>query len=250
MDRMDTLIRVQCAHCGVKINAKPELAGQTRKCPKCGEPLVIPRLAEGGSAHPSVVPGSAPATGAEAPTAVPPDEGSTPASPPTGPSAPGMPAADAGPAETSPPPLPRRLNRQHRYLIIDKSRVIAHWEANGQGWMVKTGSGFVGAARAREQLAVHGEFRLIELKIVPGEPSRRLAGLASYKLVTRWPLANLDKGDDKICEAIAGRSPLTRDQKNVVRQGLRDYLSRPIWADAQQVLDYLGNADFHSTGVG
>lgn len=36
------MIRLTCPVCQSKLNAKEGLAGQTRKCPKCGNPLVIP----------------------------------------------------------------------------------------------------------------------------------------------------------------------------------------------------------------
>ena len=35
------MIRVTCSNCGAKLNAKEKLAGQTRKCPKCSEPVLI-----------------------------------------------------------------------------------------------------------------------------------------------------------------------------------------------------------------
>ena len=34
-------IRVVCKNCGSKLNAKDELRGQTRSCPKCKEPVMI-----------------------------------------------------------------------------------------------------------------------------------------------------------------------------------------------------------------
>lgn len=34
-------IRVICKHCGSKIDAKEELRGQTRRCPKCRNPILI-----------------------------------------------------------------------------------------------------------------------------------------------------------------------------------------------------------------
>lgn len=35
------MIRVICKNCGSKLNAKDELVGQTRNCPKCSNPVVI-----------------------------------------------------------------------------------------------------------------------------------------------------------------------------------------------------------------
>jgi len=232
---METVIRIQCAQCGSKINAKSSLAGQTRKCPKCGGPITIPA----GNA--------AAAAGSPAPLAQQPVVAAAP-------SAAAVAAAVDAPAPAAAqepgPAIPRRLNRHNRYFICDKSRVVARWEANGQGWMVRSNISFVAASRAREQLAIHGEFKLIELRVTHDDEGPHLTGLAFFKLVNRWPLVNLDKGDDKILASVTGRAPLTRDQKAAVRQGLRDYVSRAIWADAQNVLDFLAGADAHSTEIG
>ena len=35
------MIRVTCPHCGSKLNAKDDLIGQMRKCPKCAQPLIV-----------------------------------------------------------------------------------------------------------------------------------------------------------------------------------------------------------------
>ena len=34
-------IRIVCKHCGSKIDAKDELRGQTRRCPKCKNPILV-----------------------------------------------------------------------------------------------------------------------------------------------------------------------------------------------------------------
>ena len=39
------------------------------------------------------------------------------------------------------PSLPRRLNREHHYLICDRTQLVASWENNGRGWMLKSGHG-------------------------------------------------------------------------------------------------------------
>jgi len=43
----DGLLRVQC-QCGKKLQAKPELAGKTAKCPACGQPVKLPAAAPSG----------------------------------------------------------------------------------------------------------------------------------------------------------------------------------------------------------
>ena len=79
---------------------------------------------------------------------------------------------------------------------------------------------------------------------------KRLTGIASYRLVSRWALTTLADGDDPIVTKIAGLGCLSRDQKNAIRQVLREQFMRPIWEGATDVLEYLGNTDYHSPGVG
>ena len=78
---------------------------------------------------------------------------------------------------------------------------------------------------------------------------KRLTGLGIYQLATRWALTVLDQGDDPIVGKIIGPGSLNRDQKNAVRQALRDQFMRQVWEGAAAVLEYLGNADYHSHNV-
>jgi hypothetical protein len=215
------MIRVSCPNCGSKLNAKDELAGQTRKCPKCAQPVRIV---------------------ADAPA----DLGSV-----------GLDETlsdqhvQAATEEHLPSVhLPERLNRDSHYLICDKTRLVAAWENNGSGWMLKTGAGFVNAKRNRDELPSQGDFKLVELKFTMTPDGKRLSGLMTYQLDTRWALTTLDQGDDQIVAKIVSYGFLNRDQKNAVRQALRDQFMRPVWENAAEVLEYLGNTDYHSHGVG
>ena len=60
----------------------------------------------------------------------------------------------------------------------------------------------------------------------------------------------LDQGDDPIAGKITGLGSLNRDQKNAVRQALKDQFMRQVWEGAAEVLEYLANTDYHSPGVG
>jgi hypothetical protein len=203
------MLRVTCPHCGSKLNAKDELAGQTRKCPKCAQPVQI--VAD--------------------PTA---DEAIV---------------ADAGDVLPT-VRLLDRLHRQCQYLVCGKSGMVAMWENNGRGWMLKTNAGMVNAKRNCEQLPHEGDFKLIELKFTITPEGKRLVGLTTYQLANRWALTVLDEGDDPIVEKVTGYGSLNRDQKNVVRQALRDHFMRPVWQEAAEVLEFLGNMDYHSHSVG
>lgn len=218
------MIRVQCAHCGSKLNAKPELAGQTRKCPKCGQPVLIaePEPQPEAETTPQFeeVPEVVASTGALAAK------------------------------ETAAEHVPERLNRQHRYLICDRTRLIAMWENNGQGWVVKTNSGMAPASRNQDKLPVEGDFRLVELKLEPTPAGHRLRGLICYQLTHRWALRNLARGDDAILKAVEGLHGLGREQKNVVRRALHEQFMGPVWQNAHKVLAFLKSTDYHTAAVG
>ncbi len=214
------MLRLTCPGCKSTLSAKAELAGQTRRCPKCGTAVPIPKqetvadfddvLDDPGDQH------------VEAPSEI----------------------------RLAGPEVLERLDRQNRYLICDKAWLVAAWKSDGRGWMLKTTSGLVSATRNPEQLPAQGDFRLVELKINMTDDGLRLHGLAVYQLAERWALTNLDKGDDQILASVIQPGALNREQKHVVRQFLKDQFMRQVWEDANDVLEYLGNADYHSAGVG
>ena len=208
------MIRVECPACGSKLNAKEKLAGQTRKCPQCGQPVEIPE------------PSAAESQAASEPT----------------------PIIFTNPAETRLPTRIhlQRLDRTHRYVICDKTMVVATWRNDGMGWMIRTASGFAPARRNSESLPHYGEFVLVELEMIQKDEGMRLAAISSYQLASRFAMTKLDKGDDDIIHAITDLGCLNRQQKFAVRQALSDEFLREVWGDSPEVLDYLSNVDYHS----
>jgi len=217
------VIRVICPNCRVKLNAKDELVGQTRNCPRCGGVVVI-----------------APAAEDEGPPATTAADVGAEAGPTGGTQQAAMGHVDA----------PRRLGRLNRYLICDSLRVIAAWENNGQGWRLRTDHGYVSAVRNPEEIPNQGDFKLVELRMVMLGDDLRLRGIQVYQLTRHWALLPLKRGDDFICKSIAGPGSLVRAQKDAIRQQLQENFMRTLWGDATEVLDYLANDDYHSHGAG
>jgi hypothetical protein len=229
------MIRVICPHCQAPLNAKESLLGQTRNCPNCGLPVEIRDSAAAAST-------AAPAVATPA------------ATPPTTP-APLPEAEPPAPALVVSEGLPvhhwlERLNRQNHYLICDRAKLVAAWQNNGDGWMLRTHTGMINAARNRTQIPSQGEFKLVELKLEATEGGRKLVGVTSYQLAERYALLSLERGDDAIVAKITGPSGLSREQKTVVRTAVKEQFMHEVWKDAAAVLEYLGNVDFHSPGTG
>jgi len=237
------MIRVTCRSCSAQFNAKDELAGQRRKCPKCKGTIVIP-FPEAPEPEEETIP----LDDYDGPIAhaVKPEEGSR---------------IERGVREQAPEGdarevgLPHqdvieRLDRQNHYLICDKAHLFATWENNGQGWMLKTSFGLVQANRNYENLPTQGDFKLVELKLNMTDGGLQLVGIRCYQLAHRYALTTLDKADDLIVGKIISPGSLNRDQKHVVRRLIKDQFMRHVWEHSDEVLDYLGNTDYHSSGVG
>lgn len=220
------MIRIRCENCGSKLNAKAKLAGQTRKCPQCGNPIVIPT--EPLEAGETIALDDIPST----------SSGSTPTpivydTNPTG---------EAIPAQH----FPTRLNRMSRYLICDKQIVRAAWANDGRGWLLKISSGFSPAKTNRDALPAYGSFTLVELVMNQTDEGLRLVALEMYQLASRFAMPKLERNDDDICEAITARSGLNREQKASIYQVLRTLFMREVWGDSTEMIAFLLNADYHS----
>jgi len=271
------MIRFACPNCGARLSAKEEIVGQTRQCPKCNTALVVPSpetagqppgaspLAESSTirsgageagkpddgivAVPSGVATAASAIGAEqqAAEAV---AGLSPAAQRAAESAEPHAADQTAKKRLPLPDWPQRLNRNNCYLICGRHKIVAAWQNNGEGWMLKSGTNWISAIRNRDQLPTQGDFVLVELKFSEAGQSRKLVGLRCYKLSQRWALTTLDKGDDQIMTKIVEPGCLNKEQKAAVRSAIKEMFMHQLWEDAQQVWEFLGNTDYHSSGVG
>jgi len=218
------MIRITCPGCGSKLGAKQELAGQTRTCPKCGTAVEIPL-------RPPAAPAASQTHAGKQAKAHQHVQAAT---------------EDSLPAHH----WPERLDRNHHYLICGRSKLVAAWQNNGEGWMLKTNAGLISASRNRDQIPSQGDFKLVELKLETMETGRRLVGIVSYQLAARWALTSLDKGDDAIASKITGLGSLNKEQKGAVRSAIKELFMHQIWEHADRVFEYLDNTDYHSPGTG
>ena len=217
------MIKVRCPSCNSSLNAKDKLAGQTRKCPKCGTPVLIVRQESEISAPEESASSDQPVTTI---LTKPPGESS-------------MLALDTS----------EKLARSSYYLICNNKEMVACWENDGRGWKLKTRGGLVSALRNPENIPNEGNFQLVEFRMESTDEGLRLNDILCCQLAQRWALTALTDGENAILSKITGPGSLDRNQKAVVRQAMKDRFMRPIWAEAVAVLEYLANTDYHSPGT-
>ena len=206
------MIRVTCPHCGSKLNAKDELAGQTRKCPKCAQPFLIvadprPRQPAIASRPPAdAAPGTQPRSPEEA-----------------------LPSLD----------LPEHLNRESHYLICDRTHLVAIWQNNGHGWMLKTTGGLHSRQTKPRQDPQPGRFQTGRVET---EPDARRQTPEGPDGVSARPPLGLDRAGPR------RRADHWQDHRSrLVEPGPEERrppgAGRPVhaevWQDAADVLAYL-----------
>ncbi len=219
------MIRVTCPNCQSKLNAKEELIGETRNCPKCQAPVLITRPAPEWERDPG--------------NQVPVDEPTTTEQ---------VEVRQIDPLPQAESEL-ERLNRENRYVVLDRSSALAAWENNGQGWMLKSRAGYLPAARNSDKLPTQGHFVLVELRFGTTDEGFRLLAIKSYRLAERWALTALTKGDDAIAKKIEGPGSLNKGQKLALCDHIKEQFMREVWASVPEIHDYLLNTDYHSPGV-
>lgn len=212
------VVRVTCQNCHSRINAKDELLGQTRRCPKCQTPILI----EPDPALKSAVIVS-----------------ETPA----------LEGAVQGETIGERLQFPEKLEFTYRYYVLNQDRVLAMWETPN-GWLFNVGTGFSPAKRNLQAIPDQGTFALVELIIDQTDEGQRLKGLKVYQVAGRGALLAITRDENEILTKIKCPEPLSRVQKSALLTQIRKQFMFEFLSQAQAVLDYLSNDDFVSTHIG
>ena len=213
------MIRHACPHCGAKLKTTTELAGRQGRCPTClgvvdvpDEAAAVDYLAPSRADLGSLALGEDDAPLPEAVADVTPDT--------------------AG-LEFKPPEL---LGRHNHYLICNSKEVVATWEEDGKGWMVRVKDGFVRASTNPAQLPSMGTFVLIEIAIEVEGPIKSLVGVHAYAIPSAIALSRLGKSDHAILACIEGRTMLSDRQKALVRQRVNAKFLPSIWEGTEGLM--------------
>ena len=261
------MIQVACSGCGTKLKVKDELAGRSGKCPKCGGkvkipvPLTLPDLSSFGGdiVDPDFV--------AEEPAYDPSDEVMHAAQD-------DVPAADdfepipfdsldddeptpsiirqegnsLGAAvgedtsersfddSISPEDVPDHLAALNHYMVCDHKDVVARFEHDDRGWMVKLKDGFVRAKLVSGKIPQFGKFVLVEVGVKQADDGMHLDFVRPFRLADQYALTKLAKGDDMILSSITGRAELSTTQKGHVRELVKKHFLPHVAAEVDQFM--------------
>ncbi len=214
-------IRVICGSCGSKIDAKDELRGQTRRCPKCRQPILIE-----------------PAEQTQAPKPQPVKAEESVSSPTNDASAPATEGLKM-----------RRLRPDDLYFVVGSDKLVAYWKA-GEGWMLNVGNGFSQVKRSPGLIPDLGEFVLAEGRVAQTDNGRRLKAMRFWSLTGRGVLLALGRGETEILEKAQFPTVPSGAQKRFILDQIRKLYFRDFTDDALEVIEFLTSFDSHSQSVG
>lgn len=194
------MIRIQCPQCHERLKAPPTLAGKKGRCPECNGVVPIPdelsQLSEQG-----VVENSR----AQSET------------------------ASRGLALGA----PETLRRNCHYLICNSREMVARWDDDGKGWMIRIKDGFVKAIQNPKQIPSMGNYILIEIQITSADTHQQLTGVQGFSLPGDFVLNKLTKkNENAILEGVEGTTDLNDRQRALVRQRINAKYLPNIWDDA------------------
>lgn len=224
-------IRVICGSCGSKIDAKDELRGQTRRCPKCRQPILIEPAAQPQASKPQPVK-AAQSQAQSAKTAQ------------TAPNA----ASDAASPATEGLKM-RRLRPDDLYFVVGSDKLVAYWKS-GEGWMLNVGNGFSQVKRSPGLIPDWGEFVLAEGRVAQTDNGRRLKGLRFWSLTGRGVLLALGRAETEILEKAQFPTVPSGSQKRFILDQIRKLYFRDFTDDALEIVEFLTSFDSHSQSVG
>ncbi|MDR1383883.1 MAG: hypothetical protein LBJ67_08585 [Planctomycetaceae bacterium] len=213
-------IRIICKNCESKIDAKDELLGQTRKCPKCKNPILI---------VPATVAVSQPQLKKEvAPQAVSANNAEN--------------IAYDNMEHLMAEEIPTELKPSCRYFILAFDRMIAYWEI-AKGWQYNIGTGYVSAKRNKDLLPTDGSYKFVEMLILQLDTGKQLAGLRIFSITSKWAIQAIGRENHEILAKIEEKGILNKQQRLQLLNYIRKNYMPDFLHNAKEVYDFL-LADF------
>ena len=190
------MIRIRCPHCQEPVKAPDTLAGKKGRCPECRGVIPIPA----DKVDTQVASGTL-----------------------------GFSTEEAGLALS----VPEALHRNCHYMICNSREIVARWDDDGKGWMIRIKDGFVKAVQNPKQIPSMGNYIFIEIEISSDGSRQQLTGVHGFSLPGDFVLNKLTKKNEStILEGVGGPAELNDRQRALVRQRINAKYLPNIWDDA------------------
>ena len=190
------MIRTRCPHCQEPVKAPDTLAGKKGRCPECAGVILLPAAKSMTNA------------GASTPQASNEDVGLSLS-------------------------VPESLRRNCHYLICNSREIVARWDDDGKGWMIRIKDGFVKATQNHKQIPSMGNYIFIEIEITKKDVGQQLTGVHGFSLPGDFVLNKLTKkNENTILEGVEGTTTLNDRQRALVRQWVNAKYLPNIWDNA------------------
>ena len=190
------MIRTRCPHCQEPVKAPDSLAGKKGRCPECGGVIPIPTDKSEIESAASIQHSA---------------------------------NAQAGLGLA----VPESLRRNCHYLICSSREIVARWDDDGKGWMIRIKDGFVKATQNPKQIPSMGNYVFIEIEITKKDAGQQLTGVHGFSLPGDFVLNKLTKkNENTILEGVEGTAELNDRQRALVRQRVNAKYLPNIWDDA------------------
>ena len=226
-------IRVICKNCGSKIEAKDELLGQSRHCPKCKSVILI--MPE----NKSVIETQSVSIDTTTKTA------NTYANSDTEHEETVIAHTDVENQivydnmerlPTHDPPT--KLLQNCRYFIFAHDRMLAAWEI-GKGWQYNTANGFVSAKINKDMLPSSGTFKFVEMIIEQHDTGKQLTAIRTFALSGKWAIPAIGREPEEILTKINGKAVMTKQQRQQLLAFIRKHYMPDFLQNAQAVYEFL-----------
>lgn len=136
----------------------------------------------------------------------------------------------------APEEVPVHLGVRNHYMVCDHKDVVARYEHDDRGWMVKLKDGFVRAKLVSGKIPQFGKFVLVEVGVKQADDGLHLESVNPFRLADQYALNKLAKDDDAILTAITGRSELNTAQRSHVRDLVKKHFLPHVAAEVDQFM--------------
>ena len=132
---------------------------------------------------------------------------------------------------------PTHLGALNHYLICDHKDVVARWDNDGKGWMIRLKDGFTRAATVSTEIPSFGNFVLIEVGVERRSDGLHLSQIIGFQLEPTYALHKLTKGDDVVLNTIQSSATLNQRQITHVKSLVKTNFLPHIWPEMDALLN-------------